>query len=269
MFKRTVSCILLVSLMSMFFVSCREEQLMIPKETAEMSAGELHNEFVKAFLKVRPERSTARIDEDQDYLDIFVESSREVCKTIGIDAELNRDVLDEFLQLNNTMREAGIWDAFNLTAYSPPEVINHLRDTGAISVKDAQHIQSMLKKIKDISPYDIKKDEPNDGVLLLTTTEIGEASPFVLEVKDVLENSIALWQEVLDAAGEELVGFDPNDPDMVAAWWKQVAKWAGSALGDTIVFVITTGLTWTPPVIVFVTTFASLAAYEAFNERGW
>jgi hypothetical protein len=253
----------------MFFVSCSEEQLVIPKEAVEMSAGELHNEFARAFLKVRPERCTARLDEDQNYLDTYVESSREVCKTMGIDVELNRDVLDEFFQLNNKMKEAGIWDAFNPLAYSPPEVINHLRDTGAISAKDAKHIQSMLKKAKDISPCDLKKDDSNKGMLLLTTAEIGEASPFVLEVKDILENSIILWEEVFDASGAELIGFDPNDPDMVSDWWKTIVKIIGTAFGDTIVFAVTTGLTWNGSVIVWFTTVSSLAVYEAFDERGW
>lgn len=275
MFKKSVSCVLLVSLVMMFFISCSEERSVIPEKATEgeqvgleMSAGELHNEFARAFLKVRPERCITRLDEDQNYLDTYVESSREICKTMGIDVELNRDVLDEFLQLNNTMKEAGIWDAFNPLAYSPPEVINHLKEIGAISAKDAQHIQSMLKKARDISPCDLKKDDSNDGMLLLTAAEISEASPFVLEVKDVLENSITLWEEVFDASGEELVGFDPNDP-IVSAWWKTVTKLVASAVGDTIVFSVTTGLTWTPPVILFFTSLASLAVYEAFAERGW
>ncbi len=276
MFKRNISCVLLISLTMMFCVSCSEERSVIPEnateseqDSPEMSAGELHNEFARAFLKVRPERCIVRLDEDQNYLDTYIESSREVCKTMGIDKELNGDVLNEFLQLNNTMKEAGIWDAFNPLAYSPPEVINYLRDTGAISAKDAQHIQSMLMKAKNISPYDLKKDDSNDGMLLLASAEISDASPFVLEVKDVLENSITLWAEVFDASGEELVGFDPNDPDMVSAWWKTLTKIVASAIGDTIVFAVTTGLTWTGPVIVFFTTIASLSVYEAFDERGW
>lgn len=276
MFKRTVSCVLLLSFTMMIYVSCSEERSVIPEKAtdveqdgSEMSAGELHNEFARAFLKVRPERSIVRLDEDNNYLDTYIESSREVCVKMGIDVELNRDVLDEFLQLNNTMREAGIWDAFNPLAYSPPEVIYYLRDTGAISENDVQLIQSMLKKLKDISPRDLKKDDSNSGMLLLSAAEIDKASPLVLEVEDVLKNSIVLWQEVYDASGEELVGFDPNAPDIVYAWWKTLTKLVASAVGDVIVFSVTTGLTWNPNIILFFTSLASLAVYEAFAERGW
>ena len=234
-----------------------------------MSLGELHNEFARAFLKVRPERSTVRLDEDQNYLDTYIESSREVCLKMGIDVELNRAILEEFLQLNNTMKDAGIWDAFNPLAYSPPEAIYYLSDTGDISENDARLIQGMLKKLKDPSSRDLKKDDSNSGVLLLSAAEIDNASSLVLEVEDVLKNSLVLWQEVFDASGEELVGFDPNDPDIVYAWWKTLTKLVASAVGDVIVFAVTTGLTWNPNIVLFFTSLASLAVYEAFAERGW
>ena len=269
MFNRIVSCVLLVSFMMLLFVSCSDEQLIVTEDKSEISDGQLHNELARAFLKVRPERHAARLDEDQNYLNTFIESSREVYKEMGIDVELNRDVLNEFLELNNTMKEAGIWDAFNPLAYSPPEVIDYLRDTGLITNKDARQIHVMLNKVKEFSFGDLNKDLSTGGLLLLSSDEIDDASPYVMDVKAVLENSITLWEEVFDSSGDELVTYDLHDPDIVAAWWKTLSKIVASALGDAIVFSVTTSLTWSGPVIVFFTTVASLAVYEAFDERGW
>ena len=276
MFRRIISCVVLISFVMMLFISCTGDSVVSTNSKnesmilqAEMSCGELHNKFVRMFLKVRPERCTTRLDEDQNYLDTYIESSREACKSMGIDIELDRDVLDQFLQLNNSMKNAGIWDAFNPTAYSPPEVINHLRDTGAISAKDARLIQNMLKRVKNISPHNFKKDSSNDSKSFLTAEEVKEASPLVLEVEEILVNSIALWKKILDTSGEELVKIDPSNPEVVADWWKVLIKLVATAVSDTIVFVVTTYLTWNPTVVVFFTSISSLAAYEAFDERDW
>lgn len=275
MYKRIVTYILLVSLTMMFYVSCAEELSVGPENISSndkvdpgMSAGELHNEYVKAFLRVRPKRCAARLDEDQAYLEAYIKSSKELCVALGIDANIDRDTFDQFLQLNNTLKNEGIWDTFNPTAYSPPEVINYLRDNGNITTKDAQLIQSMLKRLKETSPYDIQIDDSNRRTLL-ATAENDEASPLVVQVEDVLVNSLALWQDVLGESGNDLVSIDLNDPEVVAAWWKVLTKIVASALSDTIVFSITTGLTWNPPVVLFFSSFASLAVYEAFAERGW
>ena len=260
----------------MLYISCTGDSLVStnPKTEDEilpagLSIGELHNEFVKAFLAKQPILQTSRIDNDWGYLDLYIETACEVCNKLGVDFEPNKEILASIIEKNISMREAGVYDIFNPVIYSPLDVIDGIVKSGNISSEESRHLKSIFNKLQKMQPCDLKTDEAISQLTFLTAMEKEEASQLVLYTDDILVNSIKLWSEIYGESGEELLNIDPADSEMVAEWWKTLTKIFTTATADTLALAASTYCTWNPAAVGFVTAVASLAVMEAFNERGW
>ena len=273
---RMSACVLAAGLVLLVigFSSCNNavsppESNTAPSGNPGIGPGELHNQLVKAFLAQGRRLSGPRVEEDADYLKLYVETSREVFRAQGIEFEPDIEILREHFTLNAGRRAAGLGDIFRPFASSPADNIDNLARAGKICLTDARLLKKIFAELQprhSDAALDRNCQTPRG---FLTAAERESASATVLMAEDVLVHSLLLWSEVLGADGDDLAAFEPGEEDLVAAWWKTVTKLVGTAGADALAVTAAGAVTANAPVVVFVGSLASLATYEAFDERGW
>lgn len=256
MFRTSISLIVLISFLSLLWSSCSSDGLVKPEEkrTAEdVTAGEVHNAFVSAFLERCPERELLTREER---VRAYVETVKAICEEQSYDYEPDQAQMDEFLATCEKWRREGIWDIYNPSAISPTDALDRFVAAGVIPAENAPYLHRLLEGLQN------KSIEPR-GPLTFTTAPCAE-----MEVaRDILQSSCQLWYGQPDGAIPiEFAG----DPELYAKWWKTVLKYLGVGACDGLAawaaFYASAG---NPFFVGFCCGIASVAANDAFSERGW
>lgn len=251
MFHKSVCTVVLLSLLGVLWTSCEGIVEPSKKRTAEdVNVGEVHNIFAGEFLKRYPRRhSLSRKEKIQAYL----ETARAVCEDQSYDFEPTEGMLNEFLAKSGEWQKAGIWDIYNPTAISPNEALDRFVAAGIIPAEHAAYLHRLLEGLQRSSV------EPG-GPLLCAAAPCAE-----IEFAGILlQSSCDLWY---DECGP--VPIQITDPGL-AEWWKTALKYLGTGACDGLAGCAA----WfafggNPFAVGFFGGVASVAAHDAFNERGW
>lgn len=257
MIRKSVSLIVLLSFVCLLWASCSSDRFLVEPNgkiaASEVTVGEVHNEFVLAYLKRCPDRKLFTRDER---IRAYVETVKVVCKEQNYDYAPTQVQMDEFLATAEQWREAGIWDIFNPTDISPDIALDRFVAAGVIPVEHASYLHGLLEGLQDHSI------EPR-GMLTCAAAPCAE-----MEVaRNLLQGSCQLWYE-WDGTGQMPIELIEN-PEL-AKWWQTVIKYLGVGACDGLagwaVFFASAGNVF---LVGFVGGIASVAANDAFSERGW
>lgn len=259
MFHRNISLIVFLSFgvfLSLLLVSCSSDGLVKIEEkriAEDVTAGEVHNEFIRAYLKRCPERKLLTREER---VRAYVEIAKAICEEKSYDYKPVQAQMDEFLTTCEEWRRDGIWDIYNPATISPTDALDRFVAAGVIPAKNAPYLHRLLEELQ-------KKSVDPRSLLTFTAAPCAEME----SARDLLQSSCQLWYGQPDGAIP--IEFT-DDPDLVANWWKTVIKYVGVGACDGLAgWAAGCATAGNPFAIGFFGGIASIAAYEAFEERGW
>jgi hypothetical protein len=256
-FRKSISLIVLLSFMCLLWASCSSDGMLTEpgekRSASDVTAGEVHNEFVRAYLKRCPERELLTRDER---VREYVETAKAVCEEQNYDYAPTQVQMDEFLAVAGQWREAGIWDIFNPAGISPDVALDRFVAAGIIPAEHASYLHGLLDELQDQSI------EP-EGPLTCAAAPCAE-----MEVaREFLMSSCELWYE-WDGTGQ--IPPEIIENPALAKWWEKALKYLAAGACDGLAgwaaFYATAG---NPFAVGFFGGIASIAACDAFNERGW
>jgi hypothetical protein len=263
--RKIASLFALSILIPALISSCTDNDVAAPRvrpgeqSAGPVSIGHLHNELARAYLARRPAAGDISTEE---FLDLYVETSIEVCGNLGVDYTPSRLELDGFLAQCERWKQDGIIDIFDPTRISPYEAVDRMAESGIIPEGDRHHLKTIIERM-ELAGSEGKKISPNRSSFMPPGVDAPER---IKLADDVAVHSCALWQEVY---GDTPVKVDLDD-HLTAEWWKQVTKWIATGICDALAaWASSTAFGGNPGAVALFTTVASLAAYEAFVERGW
>lgn len=265
MFRRSVCIVVLVSFFSLLITSCTNNEILSPAKSQKenvittINVGMLHNDLVREFLDAR---KRIVIKDKEQLKDLFVETSKIVFNKHGYDFVPSRNMLDDFLKRCEQWKSSNVYDVFIPTKQSPNSVIDNMISSGVVPLADAQHLKDIFARAKRLNGAEHKIDPLQDSFLDNQQT----VSNNVQLVDDVLVHSCSLWQDI---CGDEKISIDPEG-QLLEEWWKTLLKWVGTGAADGLAALaaayIFLGNIFA---VAFLTAFASVVAYDAFDERGW
>lgn len=258
----TALCVLCAALL----VSCGADRGVMPERNDagdEARAGEIHNAFVSAYLRARADHS--RISREER-IQLYLWTARKVCAENGYRFDPTERSMNEFLDTCRRWREAGIWDIDDPTAVSPPEAIDRFVEAGVIPADHAPQLKLILRRMQQACIDGIETDQSFPA--FLSSDEC--TSDAIWAANDLASHSCALWYEQYGTVPIGIV--DPGGPDtaLTNKWWKTVLKYAGIGACDGLAgWAAWYAFAGNPFAVGCFGGFASVAARDAFEERGW
>jgi hypothetical protein len=256
----------LCALCTVLLVSCGSDRGVTPERIDAWdvaSVGEIHNAFVSAYLDART--GGGRIDWEEK-IGLYVRTARRVCEEQGYRFEPTEQLMDEFLDTCREWREAGIWDIFDPTAVSPPEAVDRFVEAGVIPAGHAPRLKLVLQRMQHVGIDGIAARPP-----LPTYLSSAECtSEAIAAANDLVTHSCALWYEHYGAIpiGDADSG-SPGDA-LTKNWWKTVLKYIGVGACDGLAgWAAWFAFVGNPFATAYFGGIASVAANDAFDERGW
>ncbi|HUV37169.1 MAG TPA: hypothetical protein VMX58_09560 [Patescibacteria group bacterium] len=229
----------------------------------EARVGEIHNAFVSAYLRARADYSGISREER---IRLYVQTARQVCAENGYRFDPTERLMDEFLETCRTWREEGIWDIYDPAAVSPPEAIDRFVEAGVIPGEYAPQLKLILQRMQRAGSDGISTD--SSLPTFLSSAEC--TSDAIRAANDLVSYSCALWRERYGTVPIYIV--DPDDPNAVLAdkWWKTVLKYMGVGACDGLAgWGAWFAFAGNPFAVGYFGGLASVAAWDAFEERGW
>lgn len=219
MLRKGFVLVLITSLLNLLSISCSDRGIMTPprKTSEDVTLGEVHNQFVKGFMKRCPQRCALS---RYNYIRAYVESIREVCEEQNYDFMPTKELMDEYLEMFEKWREAGIWDVYNPLKYSPYDAIDGFVKAGYIPEDNADYLHKLLDDLCQ-SCGELQSDGGREMVRL-SPAPSGELDA----ARELLQSSCVLW----------LSEYDPGTPvkiiDPDATFWKKVGYYAAIGYAD-------------------------------------
>lgn len=218
----------------------------------EVTVSEAHDCFVRAFLEGCPNRE--HLDREER-VRRYVLAVREVCEERRFDYEPTIHEMNTFLSAADEWRRAGIWDIFDPAAHSPVDAVAGFVEAGVIPAEHEPQLRSLFEELR--------RATTDRGVSL--AVPMGACAE-VTAIAGLLDGSCSLWAD-LENDGPVPI---PVEDEMTAKWWKDVLKYLGigacDGLAGAAAFYLTAG---NPFATGFFGALASVAAQDAFEERGW
>jgi hypothetical protein len=256
MFRRIINLIMLLSMTGFLWTSCSDDGLIKPREkrtAKDVSAGEVHNEFVRAYLERCPERwlltRGMRVQ-------MYVETAITVCKERNYDYEPVQEQMDEFLATCEEWRRKGIWDICNPSTICPTDALDKFIAAGVIPKENTDYLHGMLEGLQR------KCIDPRHSL----TFAIPPSKEMEV-ARDLLQSSCRFWYS--QPNGALPIEFSV-DTKLYADWWKTALKYLGVGACDGLAgWAAFYAFGGNPFAVGFFGGIASVAAYDAFEERGW
>jgi hypothetical protein len=252
--RKIVCLLVLVSFIGLLCASCTENSMLNPskkKGADEITAGEVHNRFVTEYMEQASGRgSLSRAQRVRAY----VEAAQSVCKEENYEYRPTEESMLEFLAACEGWRTAGIWDIYNPTKISPLDALDRFVQAGVIPGQDAPYLRRLLEGLQ------LESAEPRGPSFCpaAPNAEMETARNFLL-------SSCELWY---DRCGTIPIEF--SDPELARKWWKSALKYLGVGACDGLAgWAAFYAFGGNPFAVGFFGGIASVAAYDAFDERGW
>ena len=252
--RECMRTIAIVCIPGLLLASCANDGFVGPEEkvtAGEVTAGEVHNLIVGAYLERCPRRGEMT---REARVDAYVETARAVCEERRFDYEPDRERMRGFLAMAERWRAEGVWDIYDPASTSPDEVIDRFVEAGVIPAGYGPYLHRLFEGLRS------QGIEPR-GPLTCEAAPCDEME----EIRIFLRKSCELWY---DREGPVPIEF--ADDIERADWWKKAAKYvcvgACDGLAGMAAYFATAG---NPFATGFFGGIASVAAYDAFDERGW
>jgi len=243
----------------LFSFSCFESpappQSQTEQDVQAISAGELHNDLVTTYIEAT--HGNRGITE-RDRITLFVTVSQEIFARKGIEFVPTEETVHAFMEMWKRWMKTDTDDFTAFYKVSPMAIIDELEHAEAIHPGDAVHLKNLFAEMKRTGA---SGTDPRRSIY---GTPAGSTEPLKMAY-DVSRQSMNLW---FDLNGDEKTSIDPDEM-MLDSWWKTVVKYVTLAGSDTIATVLGTYAFANPAAGVFCGALASVAVYDAFDERGW
>jgi hypothetical protein len=226
MFRKSLHVILIAVFLNLLAASCSDRGVVDPSKKIsqqDVTLGEVHNQFVKGFMKRYPNRCTLRRDE---YIKAYFESVEEVSEENNYDFVPTEQSINACIAMFDKWRDAGIWDVYNPLKYSPYEAIDGFVEAGYIPEENAAYLRTLLDEL--IQPMNMPRKDGERPVFHLPSAPSRNLEP----ARDLLQRSCELWYKEMGSLTPPTLDIIDPDWDLWVDIWKKIGYYVAIGIAD-------------------------------------